>query len=223
MEINLKDICDLQDELDGEEEDPLTEFIQFLYNISTLDHFVHEGKKYLECSNSWSSETDTVREAHDIDTDCSSYMDECELEPTVFPVSNASVMYKVNIDLDEDINDIMNDISVVSIKIIMTNVVTFLQNGGKTSDIKLVGFNSITLKNNCGINEDHRGSTHCNLLVDYEEKYQLIKLNLNQLLVGLYRIKSHKFDKNYEMFCSCHHEIEAHNKLLLKFEFDHGS
>jgi hypothetical protein len=224
MEINIKNLNKPQ----------YTSLIRTLYTATRIDHFVYENKKYRECSNQWSDEDDTPREPYDPDQECTAYMNDgeegeesedddiCYFKPSVFPVYDGSVIYKINFHIDT-LKDYLNDIESPTIKNVFKNIIEFIQSGNKLTDINFTGYNSIVLKNICGINPDHRGSTHCNLAVNYEETYQLTKLNLNQLIVGMYRIKSHKFDYNYEMFISCSKKIEPNNRLVIEFDFDHGS
>jgi hypothetical protein len=209
MEINLGNLNNKE----------LTDFLSILYNATELDHFVNDGKKYKECTNSWDRGNTKNREPHDKDRECKgdSY-DDCTFRAKIRPIGN--VIYKVNIKLSklksEDyakLNEIFKDIRTVFKK----------DKSASINDIKLVGFDTIELKNTRGENDDHRGSTHCNLRVDYEDSYKLTKLNLTQLIVGLYRIKSHKFDKWYELFSDARISVKNGSNLVISCGFDHGS
>lgn len=83
----------------------------------------------------------------------------------------------------------------------------------------------VTLINKCGIDYNHRGSDHTDIELDFHEKW-VLKDNFYKTFVdGLYRIKSHKFENNYEMFGGIDNvEIDRENKTIeIYFDFDHGS
>lgn len=73
-------------------------------------------------------------------------------------------------------------------------------------------------------NHDHRGSDHCLLptTTDFINNVELTNPTLEDLAITLYRMKSHKWDYYYELFCDCEIEYEK-DKLILKLGFDHGS
>lgn len=90
------------------------------------------------------------------------------------------------------------------------------------SIISFFDYDNLTIENASGINEDDRGNDE-NILLPY---IKTIKLNstftLNELFVAYHKIKSHKFDYWYELFCNVD-ITRSDNKMLIEFSFDHGS
>ncbi len=96
---------------------------------------------------------------------------------------------------------------------------------GKTlSDIKLK-FGDLHLINSCGFNEDHRGSDHTMIKLDFHDDYELPDMcSLEEFANACYRLKSHKFDYWYELFCGCSvTRDEDNNTVTITISFDHGS
>lgn len=81
---------------------------------------------------------------------------------------------------------------------------------------------TVTLVNNCGINFDERGSNKTEIELDFNDTWKLKTNSVADLVEGLYRIKSHKFDYWYELFCDITMKITG-NEIFLNFVFDHGS
>lgn len=83
---------------------------------------------------------------------------------------------------------------------------------------------TIKIRNPCGINEDHRGSDHCEIVLPFRDEVTLTNPTLNEFINGLYSLKSHKFDKNYEMFINCRfYKPEEGDDISIVTDFDHGS
>ena len=97
-------------------------------------------------------------------------------------------------------------------------------NSGAFFDIDLC--DQIMFKNIRGVNYDKRG-TRDNILLPYHEKYTIdCPFTLNDFLTGYHKIKSHKFDYWYELFCNCNFKfdkINDLNTLIIECDFDHGS
>lgn len=84
----------------------------------------------------------------------------------------------------------------------------------------------VTLHNGCGINDDHRGSDHTDIYLDFNSTWVLTGPTLRDLVEGLYRVKSHKFDRNYEMFIEATLKClgqDGQRELHVHLVFDHGS
>jgi len=78
--------------------------------------------------------------------------------------------------------------------------------------------------NKNGFNRDHRGSDHTKLMLDFNNEYCVNKkCSLYELADMYYRIKSHKFENNYELYCRT--ELTSSSGYIYKFklQFDHGS
>lgn len=81
----------------------------------------------------------------------------------------------------------------------------------------------VKLINADGINPDHRGSDHMFVELDYNRSFTLKKNTLGEFVEGMYRIKSHKTDKWYELLF-CHVKcVEKKGEITFVLNFDHGS
>lgn len=91
------------------------------------------------------------------------------------------------------------------------------------SKIKFVSDNKIKIKNDQGINKDHRGSDHMIIKLPFISCVSLEKeFTLENLITACTNIKSHKFDLWYELFCGSNCELVG-DELIIDVDFDHGS
>lgn len=83
----------------------------------------------------------------------------------------------------------------------------------------------IILMNTHGINDDERGANTFDIELDFHYKYELnVPISLLDFLDGIYRIKSHKLENWYELFCNINTYYDNNEKILLiDFSFDNGS
>lgn len=81
---------------------------------------------------------------------------------------------------------------------------------------------------NCnGINDDHRGSDHTRLILDFHPAVSIKpkhnRIRLADLTDACYRIKSHKFDYWYELYCGIKSHKTSSNTFMATVTYDHGS
>jgi hypothetical protein len=83
----------------------------------------------------------------------------------------------------------------------------------------------VILASNSGFNKDHRGYDHALVELDWHKKWVLgRRWTLRDLVDGVYRLKSHKWDWNYELFTGdVTMEIEGDGTLAMMLDFNHGS
>ena len=90
-------------------------------------------------------------------------------------------------------------------------------------DFKLLCEKEINLKNENGVNKDHRGSDHTRIILDFHDNFNLPKnCTLQEFADGCYRVKSHKFYHWYELYVGASIE-QSEKKLNIHLGFDHGS
>lgn len=100
-------------------------------------------------------------------------------------------------------------------------------NQKKLKDITFDFFDKITIFNCAGINQDERGVRILDTVLHFWPKYEIINKNgaeisLKDIAIGLYKVKSHKFENWYELYVG--HEITfKNNKAIITIDFDHGS
>ena len=96
-----------------------------------------------------------------------------------------------------------------------------------TDDLNNVIFISkykLKLVNTSGFNYDTRGSDNTIINLDFHSEYILNEnFTLYDLAIGCYKIKSHKFDKWYELFLGCVETNLIDGELVINLSFDHGS
>ena len=101
------------------------------------------------------------------------------------------------------------------------NIELYLSDGFKDVEVE------IYIENISDYNRDHRGDTHCKLDSDFlfEEHVSLTTpFTVDQLAEALFRIKSHKWDKWYELYSSANFSSNViTSNMSLKIGFDHGS
>ena len=90
--------------------------------------------------------------------------------------------------------------------------------------VVLGGYDNIILHNTRGFNRDHRGSDHINIQLTFHKEYCVpLPCDLKTLAAALHKIKSHKFDYNYESFFNAHRLEFSDNNLHIYLRFDHSS
>lgn len=106
------------------------------------------------------------------------------------------------------------------------NLLLEIENVNKNIDITNIKFicnKKIKILNKRGINKDHRGSDHMLIKLPFEKEVCLEKeFTLEDLIIRLITIKSHKFDLWYELYCCSKCEI-IEDELVINTSFDHGS
>lgn len=224
--------------------DILNTFVEFLYKSSELRFVVVDNLIYKNRDNEWSDEVSDQEIFEDFKSDLKIHpnIDRC----TDYCTCNYS-KDKEDDQKDEEIDDENHDnhnyietkskIDYYIKKEIDELIVNeFIDNGSCKNHID--AFEKILLNDNYeifpkdkkvifenirGFNYDHRGSDHTFIKLDYFDKYQLPDNTLKSFLEGLYKIKSHKFDKWYELFCKIKSLTQKGNQIIIQFNFDHGS
>lgn len=83
-------------------------------------------------------------------------------------------------------------------------------------------------------NDDHRGSDHTKLILDFNPTYAITPtfldfekeegiITLDQIADAIFRVKSHKFDLCYEMLFGASKVIETPSAIVVHLNFDYGS
>ena len=102
-------------------------------------------------------------------------------------------------NIDEHFDDITPLHVTFEVKNSLKTLNDFIAKNG-IHNVILKGFNSIYIHNSFGVNEDHRGSDHCEVKLPQETKVRFRNsVSLYDFIIGFIRIKSHKFDTWYEL------------------------
>lgn len=97
--------------------------------------------------------------------------------------------------------------------------------GYDIDEIFIEKYHRLRIENISGYNHDHRGCNHCPLhLAQYDSVTVPSPVGLDDLIQIFYKLKSHKFERSYEMFCGCESSKNTREGLIVaKLNFDHGS
>jgi hypothetical protein len=212
--------------------------IGYLYQTTSFIGAKYKEKVYRELPNQWAHRDDFTEAEQE--KGCDGYMDECELESRIctniqFPAGKIATLAVLNSSdfkieflyehvpndyehrVDEE-NESENDYSKFETKEVQ-DYLSRLPNKGNVLLIE----ESYVIYNPCGINDDHRGSDHCELELPFIDKIKITNPSLHDFISALYLLKSHKFDKWYELYTGSKiQELQSGNRVIV-LEFDHGS
>ncbi len=193
--------------------------IDYVYQTTEIKLIIYNNKKYYPRSNTWFDGPEK-RHKYDPDIECGGYED-CEVSPTIWPKKNEEIDYVIthrpkNYFLSEELEEDKKT------KTRFLKLVKTIKKVG-INNIVLVGYDSIAFMNDVGVNEDHRGSDHCQVSTRFHDTYTVESpIRLMDFVKALYKIKSHKWDYHYELFCRCNTK-KVDNNLTINMIFDHGS
>ena len=200
--------------------DNLEEILKYVYDNTRIHHVVYKNRKYYERTNQWSwIHENNQRDNDDPDVECDEYMDACTAHPSIFPgpLQIEYVIEKIGNDIDfiaegyDDTDEKIRQFSMIA-NLPLKKVLI-------VSDYKKFRF-----INHCGINKDHRGSNHCKIDLPFEDRITIeLPKTLYKFAQVCYRLKSHKFDHNYEMFIGLNSSVSGKHGLTVVTKFDHGS
>lgn len=197
------------------------EILNFTFEyISKVTHFHHielNGNPYYETDNMWSTYAIKKRPSYDENILCKAYL-KCDRKPIIYPNTHDKIKYILRYyygqgECDSEVDE--------------PQYVEFVSQISpyKLKNILLIGFNNLTVINKCGENKDHRGSNHCNVFLPMHNNVNMKKYaTLYDLAIAYYKLKSHKWDNNYEMFCGVNTRMrKGSGNAKVFFTFDHGS
>jgi hypothetical protein len=199
------------------------ELISYISRTTNFDHIIYKKRPYYERRNSLNEHKKILsRPKYDKDIECSihmGYLKECEALPSIIPKNPNNVKYVIEYepcnDNEEEIFEMYEE-NPEFINMVDTSIKNL-------HNIQLIGYKNIHIHNNNGINNDHRGSNHCKIALQYYDDYIIsTPLTAHKLALAYYRIKSHKFDDWYELYCNCNCMAE-NDTLNVYLNFDHGS
>lgn len=91
-------------------------------------------------------------------------------------------------------------------------------------DVHIILSKPLILNNTSGFNTDRRGSDHIPLDLPWSSHVHLDStVKLNELIDTAFLIKSHKFDKWYELYLEIKSGPKSKDFIELNVEYDHGS
>jgi len=224
-------ICELKKISKLEIEDIIKHTVRFLIQFTKFVGVQHKDKIYEELPNSRSQKEDFKK--NEMKYECMidyGEVHECDLDRKIKRKQmrgGARFVWKFCCASQEEIKDVYdrfeteNEDSEENTHI-FPPVIDYLI-GLETVDPKIPFYNGkINLINESGFNDDHRGSDHNMFNLSYCDDVTLSDPTLDEFVCALYQIKSHKYDKWYELYTDSKVEING-NDLVIKTSFDHGS
>jgi hypothetical protein len=191
----------------------LIDFIYQTVRIKYVYIFSNNTKiKYYNRINKWHTHT-----IDNTDVKCDGYFD-CELDD--FETIKEKIYYKF--DYHPEYFSHNNDDNYKINKKIFHSLMT-----NNIDAIYLKSTKPINIINRMGFNEDHRGSNHTKIILDFFHVAKLIPakniITFKNFAVACFNIKSHKFDFWYELYFGVKHVITNDKYIDIEVDFDHGS
>lgn len=218
----INQICDLSK---FEEHIVLKYIIRMIMKSTHLIGAEYIGALYKELPNQWHHRDDFTEE--ELEKSCNSYW-ECDANFDKINVDSEYIKYiwkQSKYNSVDDINYYFECECECKIECeceeVNENTYEYLKNlYDKKEQIFFNG--KLHIYNNDGINDDHRHSDHCELNLPFEPEVILQNPTLDELIMALYKLKSHKFEDHYELYCGCK-ITNVNDGYKLELEFDHGS
>jgi len=174
-----------------------------IYSTVYIDHVVCKGKKYYQRATRW----DETHPDDNSSETCNGYSD-CELSDV--EDSEGKIDYVLVYSENHFDEKLPKQISEKLLK-------------GEEMKTEVFPKNlKVLLRNESGINKDHRGSDHVKINLDFHDEYEVCGTTFGDLADAAMRIKSHKFDFWYELY-SYVTFIYHDYTLMINVSFDHGS
>ena len=199
--------------------------IRYVMESFEIDHFIYRGKSYRTWTTFW-DKYKGERDLHDPEIVCmknaecelfcplcddkdgesNSDNDMCEHKDGESNSENDMCEHKEKIIPEEPVEYVMKfDSSDQLFDDEDTNFYNFMNKNWQKIKIfarKDMRYQkNITITNSSGRNQDHRGSTHCKIYVPVEECISIsLPCTLVEFAEAIFRTKSHKWDKCYELF-----------------------
>lgn len=106
----------------------------------------------------------------------------------------------------------------------LTHIQNLIKNNSNYDGIIFDCNYDIEITNECGFNDDHRGSDHTIIKLPFVDKVEIgSAFTLKKVLDAYFNLKSHKFDKWYELYCTADAIKSPNEKIEIQLNFDHGS
>lgn len=183
--------------------------IRLVLENCRIGYVEHQGCKYFNRQNQWN---DCEQDCNDKNS-CLGYWD-CEFLKRIKPKDDISYFLRMDVELVDTIEDKQEN----------KRMANLINRFGWDTPLFESSLSTITLVNSSGFNDDHRGSDHTKLILDFNNEWTVKGNRFVDFAEAVFRIKSHKFDTWYEMFCESHSESNlTGDKFVVMCEFDHGS
>lgn len=215
---------------------------KFIYSITEFDHIKYREKEYYLRKTMWYDRCCQDPE-YDPDIECKGYMsceeghndEPIEHDDWILVIPSKPITYIFSYDSESaEEEDSEEELQKTVFKKLLS-----VYNEDKLQDLTIKTDTDCILWNRSGVNDDHRGSDHCKIKLDYHEQFEIkFPVTFNKLIDACYRIKSHKEDKWYELFSSVSKiqiipkqerflwnikPEDRRDALYLNVSFDHGS
>ncbi|MBU51712.1 MAG: hypothetical protein CL920_23730 [Deltaproteobacteria bacterium] len=207
-----------------DKEEALSMMSRLLYEIVSFEGGEYKGEKYLELPNPWGIDVD---KSADKKLHCNhTFYDagECPLASVKrirAPSSEIKLLWSWRgINLEDEVEVLLDRFEVDKDNKREAIKALFVSLPQKADEVLFDG--ALLVENFSGVNSDHRGSDHCLLRLPFLSSVECASPTLRDFVDTLFLVKSHKFDRWYEMFSSCR-VVGEDGYYTLTMGFDHGS
>ena len=198
----------------------------YIYLIVDIKLIEYKSKLYFEITNHWGGgepkDITPEQKAKLAHKDC-----ECECESDIICKNkDLKYIYSWNHEAFEDFDQSDQSESNKYVCDLIKSIDEFIKKNGEfaANNVHICLANMLLINNLSGFNHDNRGSNHIPLDLPWKSTTQLnANFNLNDFIDVVFLIKSHKFDKWYEMYCRIKSINQNDNFIELNVQYDHGS
>jgi hypothetical protein len=197
----------------NDDTDVIDYIFEYVSRVTSFHHIKFNGLPYYETKNLWRPHDIKERASYDIDVLCNKSR-QCDREPSIIPKYGDKIKYVLKYNYRKK-----NILSKGDVK--YNNFVLQISQY-ELRNVLLIGFDKFTVKTVFGyLNDDHRGSDHCNVYLPTHHKVRMIKyVTLYDLATAYYKLKSHKWDDYYEMFrCATTRIYNGNVNVVLRFDY----
>jgi hypothetical protein len=217
----------------------ITNLIYFIYSVFPLDHEkMKELYSHIKVPFTFDDDTFGNDEFYNKDrekNECNTYGESLwdyyrtTIQFFPFPIKDGEYVYSFNKETYSNPPAFASE-DPTPIKFI-EDIFTFLETHNSTKKVVFVfrrKAKTLVAKNAnpSDLNTDARGVREMDWKLffwkQYEKECENKTITLHDLIVASYKVKSHKFDNGYEMFCGADLKIKD-NAMYVDYEFDHGS
>ena len=219
-------------EIDCQNTTLIEDLVQYGYKIMEMDYVIYKDLSYYQRSADFHCTIVSNRPDYNSDKECNNYSDvHCVNHEHIVPKLHKNISYVLKYNSD-NANIYLTDKYYQECDYFLNNDDDYVYN----HDIKflkeiinigsdriiLTNVDRIELLNSSGYNYDRRGSDCCEIMLDFHEEYNFKPTNLTEFFKALYRMKSHKWDDNYELYGFSEASVYD-EKLCICINFNHGS
>ena len=190
----------------------LVDVLRYLYTYFTLDHdkmmllykniiVTNDFDDFVLCQNA--DEHDKMRDTLEFNNykyEDDKYIYKYETDIIKSAIDNGFIppCAKKDMKLPDNIN-----INAFKYKTLIRELHNYFKAGNSPKDLRIVDYDTLVMRNCHGINKDARGVRELDWKLYFWDRYIRFDENgisMHDLIISVFKVSSHKFDKNYEAY-----------------------